>query len=455
MSLYLWSGCSDGTSRGGGARTLLAPDGLSDGKGDHSDGNGGHSDGKGGHSDGKGGHSDGKGGHSDGKGGHSDGKGGYLVALKYYEQQTQATRNFLQWQCLANNFGMKVVEPFIYKSTISFPFSFISTNNGVLPLRFGDLIDMKVWNQQTLMKYRYTSVVRWEEFVSKAPHNIIIVCAKYRNPPFIQVPIPGHYYRSGCKQSCFDNFSVTLKYLTKYGFKMVRRFCANFAGYAGSVRESSFMEDVLGSFRKDQVTVLLNEFRGFYGLYRMPVLSRCGLTHALVNISSLPSPRISGDVHHYAMSNFKGFRYTSVLVRVEKLVLHSYRNVTKCAHQTLAILEKLKATMNLEEVFLAMDVGQFGSRGSKLHHLQSYGETFFKLVYPTKWSFKEWENSFNKVSSKSPAYVANFQRTVAARGDCLVMVGAGGFQAQARDLYEHYHTNSGKRCVYKVCTEPV
>jgi len=429
--LYLLSGGSEKTRESGGVRTVLVPDGAQERfKGER----------------------DMPGERLSDDSSHS--KSGYLVALKYYEQQTQATRNFLQWQCFANNFGMKVVEPFVFRSTITFPFALMDTSNNIPPLRFGDLINMKAWNQQTLEKYNYASVARWEEFVKKASRNVVIVCAKYRNPPYIQVPVPGHYYRSGCKQSCFEHFSVSLKYLARYGFKVVRKVCANFAGYAGSVRENSFMNDILGSSRKDQVSVLLNEFRGFYGLYRMPVLSPCGLTHSSVNISVLPSTRISNDVYHFCMSNFKGFRYTSVLVRIEKLVLHSHRNVTDCAHQTLAVLRKLEVTMGLKEVFLAMDVGRFGSKGAKLHKLQSYGEKFFKLLYP-KWSFEEWENSFNKTSRTNPAYVANFQRTVAARGGCLVMVGAGGFQTQARELYEHFHTEPDRKCVFRVCTEPV
>ena len=383
-------------------------------------------------------------------------KFGYLVALKYYEQQTQATRTFLQWQCLGTSSGMRVVEPFIYRSTIAFPFSEMASNEGAgLPLRFGDLMDMKLWNKETSEKYGYPAVASWEEFIKEAPRDVVVVCARYRNPPIIKVPVPGHNYRQGCRKSCFNIFNSSLVYLMNHGFRLVNKVCANFAEYAGSIREDSFMKDILGSARSDRVTVLLNEFRGFFGLYRMPVLSSCGIIHSAVNVSTMPSARLVQDVRQYTMVNFKGRSYTSILVRIEKIILHSRRNVTKCAQETLSILRKLRDSKQLEDSFLAMDIGRFGSRGSRLHNLQSFGEEFFRLLYPTKWSFEDWERSFAIASSTNPAYIANFQRTVAAQGDCMIMVGAGGFQGQARNLYDRYHRDPNSRCVYKVCTAPL
>lgn len=379
---------------------------------------------------------------------------GYLVALKYYEQQTQAAKNFLQLQCLANSYGMRVVEPFIHISSISFPFS--EMISGRIPLRFGDLIDMESWNKQTVKQYGYSSVANWEEFLESAPRDVVIVCTKYRDPPRVHVPIPGRSYRLGCKETCYRKFNASLTFLEGHQFRLVRKVCANFAGYAGSVEAEDFKNDILGNFEHDRVTVLFNEFRGFFGLYRMQVLSSCGLKHSKVNVSVTPSPRLVREVHNYALNNFKGRPYASILVRIEKLVLHSHQNVTLCAEKVLTILASLRHDRNLTDYFLAMDVGQFGSRGSRIHNLQPFGNDFFKLVYPNKWSFEDWENSFNSSSSSlNPAYIANFQRTMAARGDCLIMVGAGGFQVQARNLYDRYHEAPNRHCVFKVCSEPV
>ena len=140
------------------------------------------------------------------------------------------------------------------------------------------------------------------------------------------------------------------------------------------------------------------------------------------------------------------------MVRVEKVVLHSHLNLSHCAGQVLSRLDTLKKQRGLEDYFLAMDVGQYGSHGATLNNLKPQGEMFFQRIYGDTWTFKKWEESFSKASSiKTPAYIANLQRTVSAKGACLLMVGAGGFQAQARSLYERYHPNISTQCVYKIC----
>ena len=70
---------------------------------------------------------------------------GYFFALKYYEQQTQATKNFLQMQCLADSYGMQVVEPFAVESQISFPFTMLAKGENLLP--FGEVMDMNLMEE--------------------------------------------------------------------------------------------------------------------------------------------------------------------------------------------------------------------------------------------------------------------------------------------------------------------
>ena len=228
----------------------------------------------------------------------------------------------------------------------------------------------------------------------------------------------------------------------------------NFALYAGSVTTKSFRDHILGTTHKpSNVTVIMNQFRGFFGLYRMQVLSDCGITHATVNISVLPSQRLVREARDYARRYFGSRPYVSVMARIEKVILHSHLNLSHCAELAVSTLRQLKEERGLDDYFLAMDVGRFGSSGSNINKLQPQGEMLFKKLYGNGWTFRKWEESFAKASSKTPAYIANLQRTVAARGECLLMVGAGGFQAQARNLYQRYHPNVSTQCVYKICTD--
>ena len=378
---------------------------------------------------------------------------GYLFALKYYEQQTQGVKNFLQMQCLANSFNMQVVEPFLSGTQLMFSFPMPTLYQHLLKL--GDLIDMKVWNHQMTESYGYPPVANWASLLVRAPRDVILVCVKCRDPPHVSIPHPGANFRLGCSDSCFHHLNMAMKFLDTYHFRLVKKACVNFAGYAGSVTTREFLDNILegGKYKQEEVTIIMNEFRGFFGLYRMQLLSPCGFRDKLTaNMSVVPSQRLLNESAKYSKRHFNHRPYISILVRVEKIALHSLMNVSHCAMEVVSLLDKLKEERGIKERFLSMDVGRFGSSGSTLHNLQPIGERFFRRIYGNKWTFKQWEDGFMR-STMNPAYIANLQRTLAAKGECLLMVGGGGFQAQAKKLYNEYHPDPSTRCVYKICAK--
>ena len=70
---------------------------------------------------------------------------------------------------------------------------------------------------------------------------------------------------------CFDKFTKSMEYVGAFGFQLVQK-TLNFIDYAGSVVPGDFMEDVMGKYSPSEVTLAANKFRGFSGLYRLPVL---------------------------------------------------------------------------------------------------------------------------------------------------------------------------------------
>ena len=377
---------------------------------------------------------------------------GYLIAFRYYEQQTQALRNYLQFQCLGNSFGMRIVEPFIRKSFFSFPFDELLAGRNLLQL--GDLIDLDLWNQQTTSKFGFPPVSSWINFLKSAPKKIIIGCIKYRDTHHIRPPSPGFDYRMGCPRECFNSFNRSLTFLRNYGFQLVRRVCANFVDFGGTVTVDKFLADLTGKFKPKNVTILLNEFRGLFGLTRLPVLSECGIRHHKTEISINPSAIIMKDAKRYVFSVFHNQPYIAILVRVERVVLHLHRNITTCAKNLRNLLDDLYKTHKIDKYFLAMDVGKFGSQGSTANHLQPHGMVIFNAVYKRTWTFETWEESCLKYASNdNPAYIANLQRAIAAMSQCFIMVGEGGFQAQARALYQRLHPETTSWCIHKICGE--
>ena len=377
--------------------------------------------------------------------------GGFMVAFRFYEQQTQGLRNLLQFQCVANSYGLRVLEPFVTNSMFTVPFLDFLQHNPKEYLKLGDLIDMPLLHKNT--SALYPPISSWESFLETAPRNLILNCIRYRNPPEIHVPKPGFNFRYGCTPKCYKKFNATLAFLSKYGFKLVRKSCSNFVDYSGSVSVDEFGENIFGSHNSANVTVVINEFRGLFGLYRLPLRSMCGIDNKVPKTAVFPSARIMTDTDKYSQHVFQGHRYIGIVARVERIILHLNYKIEQCVTEVNAILKQLKIEKRLSSSFLALDVGQFGSRGANQANLLPKGMALFDAVYEGKnWTFEKWENTFSSIASSSnAAYVANLQRTVAAKADCLIMVGGGGFQGQTRNLYEIFHPQISHQCVYKVC----
>ena len=378
---------------------------------------------------------------------------GYLIALRHYEQQTQAMRNYLQLQCFAHSLGLRVVEPFLQKSFLVFPMDRVMLGEDVM--QYGDLIDLGLWNRETVEKFGYSPVAKWDEFLRTASPNVIVICMKHRSPPHIKVPIPGFNYATGCSRGCFDRFNSSLALLRKHnpGSKLVHQACANFVEYAGTVSIDSFTENMMGKYVNEDVTILMSEFRGFFGLYRVPVLSHCGIKHFKTHdINIVPSAKIMKDAENYISNVLSNQPYVAILVRVERIILHLHHNMSSCAWNLVQRLKKLQTTYGINKYFVGIDVGKYGSQGAERKNLFPYGMIVFDAVYRKKWTFQEWEDSFERYASRNESgYIANFQRAIAAKANCLIIMGGGGFQGQARELYEKFHPDPASQCIHKVC----
>ena len=379
--------------------------------------------------------------------------GGFVAVFRYWEQQTQALKSLAQLQCLATHMGMPVVEPFLYKSFLGLPPEGTAGENH--PLHLSDLVDVGRWNRETESKFGLLPLAQWSEFLENSPRDVIALCVRYQTPPHVRSHTPGLSYRMGCPTDCYNRFDSTLTDLSKYGeFRIVRRACANFAEYGGVVMETKFIADLFAEYDRRQVTVLINEFRGFFGLYRAHIVSSCGIDFHKPNLTIAPSAKIVNDARKYVSDALKGEPFVAVLARIERVVLHLGHNLTECGLVLKSVLRSIAQQHNTKQLFVAMDVGRFGSSGATVHNLTAavYGSVVLDAVYDGTMSFSEWESTFEKHTSRlEGAYVANLQRTIASRARCLVMFGAGGFQAQARDLYEREHPDPGGRCIYKIC----
>lgn len=379
---------------------------------------------------------------------------GYVVAIRHYEQQTQGMRNHLQLHCLGHAYGLRVVEPFMSGSSLVVPFDqLLAREQGNQSLvSLGDIIDLEIWNEQVGEKFNYKPVVDWLTFLANAPRDVIAPCIIYRDPKRLPVPLPHSDYTRGCPPGNCPIGGEFQSFLDRHGFRVVHTPCFNFIQVADYPTVDEFVSELLGNYAQSRVTIMLREFRGFYGLYRLPVLSPCGILHFRMDITIRPSHKIERDVEKYLSSAIKGTNYFGVLIRIERIVLHLHYNITQCASEVADIFENLHTTYPGAKVFLGMDVGSFGSKGTVMKNLTHYGRPFVDALFKGKLTFEDWDASMRDyISIDSEGYVANFQRSVVSKSSCLVMVGGGGFQMLARHYYYFHHPTEGERCIRRAC----
>ncbi len=381
---------------------------------------------------------------------------GFLVSLGFWEQQTQGLLNFHQLQCLANHIGMRVVEPFLTGTSYSLNPAIKDAES------LGKLINMDVWNSKLSSAHGYQPVLSWEIFKQEAPMQLIIHCIQYRAAGVFPRSIDFNGIQNGCSKECYEQFDPLLLLLQQEGFKQIRKSCTNVLklSLTSTVSFKEFKESIFARYDPSTVTVIFDEFRGLdphLGGVRLPLQldSPCIHTRRLPPKIIVPSAQIMKDAERYYTKIAKN---VGILARIEKI--HANRHTfIECVEKAVQIKEELYKNQSLRNTFLSMDVGKYGSTSVNIFHanqLLTQGQTLFEKVYTQEenWTFQEWEKSFSSIaSSGNVAYVANLQRTIAAKATCLILIGGGSFQEQAEQWHrEQFYPELSNQCVYTVCT---
>ena len=98
-------------------------------------------------------------------------RGGHAFIYSNFEEQTNGARNLWQLEMWAELLGIEVAEPFAVDSMFGLKGA---TSNISQALRFSDYYDIEKWNKR-LREYGASPLVKWESFLSTAPHEAIIV----------------------------------------------------------------------------------------------------------------------------------------------------------------------------------------------------------------------------------------------------------------------------------------
>ena len=407
---------------------------------------------------------------------------GYVLPYGIYERQTSAARNLWGLQFWANTVGMKVVEPFYTEHRLSFE-SFIT--GAPNPMKFSDLYDIEYWNKQSTQR-NCLELVNWENFISNAPKKVILVLNhgfKLKSKGAAKggmVKINDNPDAIVGSRSCGGNSQFpenALTYFKYHSFHFVREVCITFnASTPMTVKEYS--HHILGHFSSNQVTVIVAFWQGI----RSNRVNLKGITLKNTNtveIGLLPSKSIVQETDRYLQKLNLNSKYFGVMVRTEKVFIHfvmlkkqgSFDEFVDYMLECATGLKTLKQ-FDMHKRWgrtLSIDLGRFGSISLQsvnlqtddkmqsdhknfLHGMKRLYDAYFSSIFGNEgWTIEEFEDNFKEyLGTDNPAHIAQVQHTIAARSDCLIVVGGEStFQNVAISFYKNFHLDVKQQCIIK------
>ena len=396
----------------------------------------------------------------------------YALSLHYMDQITCGARRVRSLQCWAKQLtrSLRVVQPSINSSYFGPPLK--SPMDGLR--RFSDVFDIDWWNHHGAVQAEYLPMATWEELFFKAPRETILVSFLYRDDPrCFENPPPN----SACKLDEVQRF--WLDTLKQFSFTVVREVCINFRD--SDVFDKDEFEQLIfgGISASTPVTIVFNDWRGplgkaskhnkneFNALLRYrdgqctPV-TQDGFVRNLTRISLQPVPEILHSAEIYATKYLNtSTDYVAVMVRWELILLeHVYwahafkdRNHGKqCKDKILEYLKEIRVKEGINSTFLATDAGRFGSRvlqpNVSFHGVihekpaRELTEDLLGALNDKPRTLEEYDQhfaDFDEATGHSIYSIPQFQKAIAARAKCLLLVGWGTFHENALALYMRQH----------------
>ena len=362
---------------------------------------------------------------------------GYVTALEFWDQQTFSIQNILSLQVWAGWLGVGVLEPFLVGTKFGLPLGdheSFHRNGSVSYLAMGDVYDMEQWNLET-SKYHYemSPFTPWKDFLADAPRDV----------PFFNL---GRFTGRNNIEKEVTNYNRTL---AKLGFRLVEARYLQLDWHKPVTETDLKAELYKGGKSPGEFTVIF----GCWNRQELTHVFRALQFNMLFGssvVSLEPSRRLKEDATQYRLRHLSSNgSYIGVLVRAEWLIMNRGPDNRKyvlngCLNRALGWLHSLRNQTGLADVFVGMDIGRFGSttlRDLRMEYIQRLGEDFLRAAYrDPRVTLRNWEETFTAVSSSSvPGYVAFLQKSVAANGRCLILIGFGSFQRHALQMYMKLH----------------
>ena len=364
---------------------------------------------------------------------------GHLLGLHFSDQMTGAITNVLCLQCWARQLDLLVVEPFAVESYLGASLNVEKQDD----VRMSDIFDSEILRKHSKEK-GYSPLVSWEEFLNDAPRDVVLVSQPWQG---------------NCDKTLPEIREIVAPFAKKYNFTVVHEVCFNFLVGGSEETSKSFNAKVFDKYDPQTVTVMIDRWggiqRGRGDVWRMVITdSDCPRNVGEAVQICRSSESIVNDAQKYDTKYLNGNLYNAVMIRFQYFFINHQLDSKREEVQSSmidgcleSILSKWKELKSNYSTLLTMDFGSYGSTG--LHAgpwLDEKIRHFFDRIYGTALSLEQWEESFESIArKKSRAYIAQMQKELAGRSQCLVLAGAAGmsaFQHQARTLHDVYHSGT-------------
>lgn len=318
--------------------------------------------------------------------------------------------------------GVRVVEPFMVESILG---QNITAPHWREEVRFSDVFDIDEFQRFAEQK-KYNVLVPYHQFLEDAPQKLLI--AQYRTK------------ENSCGHEEF--IEDVLKFAKLNGFEMVGNVCLEYS--PDGVMNLEFTSQLYSKYHKSEVVVIFPLFGGVMSGksgktregYRLFLsLSQCnrGMMRSAAHTMKL-SKLAKDTAENYIQKYLKGNSYITVMMRLERVIPHNQETASvaeKCLNYLHSEVEKIKSRFDIQTITVSFDIGMYGSVYPRQNQdmteaIVPHLNNFLSQTVREGMTLSEWDSRFTNSSPiRNPGFVAAVQKSIAARGDVLVLFGKG------------------------------
>ena len=383
---------------------------------------------------------------------------GYIISLAFTDQVTFATAVLQGLMCFATQLGgMRVVEPFLVDSYLGLNVS----ADWRRELRFRDLFDISVWERE-ISETHYHQLVPFADFIEAAPRKVLVV---QHHCSGIKWCIPcGHedVLEKGRIFCRLNNFELAGHVCIKYN--QIKYLTVN-----------DIERQIYSNYSKSDVVLLFHYYGGmFSGRYNAPHNYRLFVQETNCTVSPFhnsdfsflyPSQLVQSAAENYIQKYLNGSVYISLMVRMEMILTKAKQANTQskkhfmeqCFNYIVEKCEQIKKETGITQVFLTHDIGTYGSDTFRREDITKITEAFMSRYFNKHTTIAEWEDTFLSVSaSRRTGMIAMLQKTVAVRGEVLILAGlksGSSFQRSSKYIYQKVYKKQNLYELEGVCSD--